>query len=63
MEALMARAVAAGKHVMVAGIDAENVGSIRFHERLGFVEAARVHEVGFKFDRWLDLVLMQRTLG
>jgi len=52
----------AGKHVMVAGIDSENVESIRFHERLGFVEVARMPEVGLKFDRRLDLVLMQRIL-
>jgi L-amino acid N-acyltransferase len=47
----------------VAGIDGENEGSIRFHERHGFVETARMPEVGRKFDRWLDLVLMQRTIG
>jgi L-amino acid N-acyltransferase YncA len=47
---------------MVAGIDAENTGSIRFHERLGFVEVARMPETGRKFGRWLELVLMQRVL-
>ncbi|MFI5044836.1 MAG: GNAT family N-acetyltransferase, partial [Acidimicrobiales bacterium] len=57
-----ARATSAGKHVMVGGIDADNAGSIRFHRRLGFVEVARMPEVGFKFGRWLDLVLVQRTL-
>ncbi len=62
MEALLDRARAAGKHVMVGAIDADNDGSIRFHERLGFVEVARMPEVGHKFGRWLDLVLMQRTL-
>lgn len=51
-----------GKHVMVAGIDAANQGSIRFHQRLGFTEVARMPEVGFKFGRWLDLVFMQRQL-
>lgn len=61
--ALMARARAAGKHVMVAGIDADNEASIRFHARLGFVEVARMPEVGFKLDRWLTLVLMQRALS
>ena len=62
MQALMARATALGKHVMVAGIDAANSASIRFHERLGFTQAGRLHEVGYKFDRWLDLVFLQRRL-
>jgi L-amino acid N-acyltransferase len=62
MTELMTRARGNGVHVMVAGIDAENAGSIRFHERLGFVEVARMPETGHKFGRWLDLVLMQRVL-
>ena len=49
-------------HVMVAAIDGDNVESIRFHERLGFSTVAVMPEVGRKFDRWLDLVLMQRVL-
>ncbi len=62
MAALIDRARAAGLHVMVGAIDGENVDSIRFHERMGFVEVARMPETGFKFGRWLDLVLMQRIL-
>jgi L-amino acid N-acyltransferase YncA len=60
---LITRATDAGFHVMVASIDAENIGSIRLHERLGFVEAGRMPEVARKFGRWVDLVLLQRTLG
>ena len=60
--ALIARAGELGKHVMIAGIDADNAGSIRMHERLGFTQAARLSQVGWKFDRWLDLVLLQRFL-
>lgn len=52
-----------GMHVMVAGIEAGNLASIRLHERFGFREVARMPEVGIKFGRWLDLVLMQRMLG
>jgi L-amino acid N-acyltransferase YncA len=63
MEALIAHAAAAGKHVIVAAIDAENEGSIRFHERLGFTEVARMPEVGTRFGRWLTLVMLQRTIG
>ena len=61
--ALVDRARRDGKHVMVAGIDAGNVGSIRFHERLGFVEVGRLREIGEKFGRRLDLVLMQLMLS
>ena len=47
---------------MIAGVDADNVTSIRLHERLGFAQAGRLCEVGCKFDRWLDLVFLQRAL-
>ena len=62
MQALLPRAAALGKHVMVGGIDATNAGSIRFHERLGFTRVGHLREVGRKFDRWLDLALLQRSL-
>lgn len=51
-----------GKHVMIAGIDATNAGSIRMHERLGFTRGAVLREVGRKFGRWLDLEFMQKFL-
>lgn len=51
-----------GLHNMIAGIDSRNEGSIRFHEKLGFVEAGRLHQVGFKFGQWLDLVFMELLL-
>jgi L-amino acid N-acyltransferase len=60
--ALIERARALGKHVMVAGIAGENDVSIRLHAKHGFVETARMPEVGFKFGRWLDLVFMQLRL-
>jgi len=62
MTALLARARALHKHVMMAGVDAENAGSIRFHERLGFERVGHLREVGFKFGRRLDLVFLQRML-
>lgn len=62
MAALLDRARAAGKHAMVAGIEAENEASIRLHAALGFVEVARLPQVGCKFGRWLDLVYMQKLL-
>jgi len=60
--ALIERAKALGKHVMIAGIAGENEVSIELHRKLGFIETGRMLEVGFKFGRWLDLVFMQRRL-
>lgn len=59
---LIERARAMGHHVMIGVIDAENEGSRRFHEALGFFEAGRLRQVGHKFGRWLDLILMQLML-
>jgi L-amino acid N-acyltransferase YncA len=63
MQPLIARATVLGKHVMIGGVDAANTGSLRFHERLDFVQVAHLREVGFKFGRWLDLVFLQRWLN
>jgi L-amino acid N-acyltransferase YncA len=62
LDALISRAADAGKHVMIGAVDGDNAGSIRFHERHGFTVVGRLPEVGFKFGRWLDLVLMRRRL-
>jgi L-amino acid N-acyltransferase len=51
-----------GTHVIVAGIDADNEGSIRFHARAGFTEVARMPEVGSLRGQWRDLVLLQKLL-
>lgn len=55
-------AIELGKHVMIAGVDAENEASLRFHETLGFERVAHFKEVGHKFGRWLDIVFLQRWL-
>lgn len=62
VEALFPHAKALGMHVMIAGIDSQAAASIRMHEKLGFEHVARFQEVGHKFDRWLDLVCMQKKL-
>lgn len=62
VSALIPRAAALGKHVMIAGVDADNAASIALHEKLGFEQVAHFREVGRKFDRWLDLVFLQRLL-
>lgn len=62
LEAIIPRAVAMGKHVIIGGIDSSNHGSMELHRRLGFEQVAHFRQVGRKFDRWLDLVFMQRIL-
>jgi phosphinothricin acetyltransferase len=62
--ALLQKAEAAGFRQMFAVIgDSENVGSIGLHLSLGFKQAGVLRAAGFKFNRWLDVVYMQRTLG
>lgn len=51
-----------GVHSMFAGVCAENPGGIAFHKVLGYRQVAVLPEVGRKFDRWLDLHLMQKLL-
>jgi phosphinothricin acetyltransferase len=59
LRAILARAKAMGKHIMIAGVDSENAASLRFLERFGFEPAGHLREVGYKFDRYLDLVFLQ----
>jgi phosphinothricin acetyltransferase len=51
-----------GYHTMIGGIDADNKGSIAFHAKFGFKEAGLLKEVGYKFDKWLDVQFMQLLL-
>ena len=62
MVELIARARGIGKHVMVAGIEARNAGSIALHKKLGFVEVGLMPQVCTKFGGWLDLAFLQLTL-
>ena len=63
LEAVVGHATAAGMHVMVGLVAAENTGSLALHRACGFTEAARLPQVGWKFGRWLDLVHVHRLLG
>jgi L-amino acid N-acyltransferase len=49
-----------GFHAMVAGIDATNAASLKLHAKFGFERVAHFRQVGWKFERWLDLVFLQR---
>lgn len=62
MQNLIHLAKQQGYHSMIGGIDAANEGSIAFHKKLGFEETGLLREVGYKFDRWLDLQFMQLIL-
>ena len=59
---LTGRARDLGKHVMIAGVDSGNVASLRFLQRFGFTLSGQLREVGFKFDRYLDLCFLQYEL-
>lgn len=60
---LIAASEAAGFHQMIAVIgDSANTPSVRLHASLGFTPIGVLRDVGFKFGRWLDTILMQRTL-
>jgi phosphinothricin acetyltransferase len=64
---LLAPLVAAARerrmHAMIAVIDAANTGSVRLHAAFGFTQVAHLREVGYKFDRWLDLLYMELLLN
>ncbi|ATU93886.1 GNAT family N-acetyltransferase [Phyllobacterium zundukense] len=62
MLALIERARRLGKHVMIAGIEANNEASIQLHKKLGFETVGYLPEVGTKFGKWLDLAFLQITL-
>jgi len=64
LERLIAEAQAGGFRQMIAVIgDSANAASIELHRAAGFRMVGTFDNVGFKFGRWLDSVLMQRPLG
>jgi phosphinothricin acetyltransferase len=62
LSALIARCVERDCQMIAVIGDSENMASIALHERLGFIHVGTLRAVGFKFGRWVDTVLMQRTL-
>ena len=63
MEQLIALACQAQVRSIVAVISGDQAASIALHQRMGFVEVGRIPQCGRKFDRWLDVVYMQRLLA
>lgn len=62
LENLILLAKAQKLHTMIGVIDAENQSSIEFHKKFGFEIAGTIKESGFKFNRWLHSVFMQKML-
>jgi phosphinothricin acetyltransferase len=60
--AVVAEARRLGMHAIVAWLDSAGEASLRLHSSAGFAEVGRLREVGRKFDRWLDVVLMELLL-
>ena len=65
-KALLKALIEAGKeidlHAIIAAIDGDNQASIRLHERFGFEKVGHFKRVGYKFNRWLDVVYMELLL-
>ena len=59
---LMDIAKSKGMHTMIGGIDAGNATVLPFMKTWGLKNSAILKQVGFKFDKWLDLALMQKML-
>lgn len=62
MAAVEADAAGRGVHSLFAGVSSANPAGRAFHAAMGFDLIATLPEVGFKWDRWLDLHLMQKRL-
>lgn len=62
LEELIMLAQKQNLHTMIGVIDSENQGSIDFHSKYGFEIVGNIKESGYKFDRWLHSIIMQKML-
>lgn len=62
LQPLIEASKALGMHTIIAGIDATNAASIQLHKNFGFEKVAHFKQVGYKFNRWLDLTFLQLML-
>ena len=59
---LVRLAIERGHHTILGGISADQEASIALHASLGFEKVSHLREVGYKFDRWLDVIWMQKMI-
>jgi L-amino acid N-acyltransferase len=62
LEELIARARGLGHRAIIAAIDAEQTASVALHARFQFEKAGHLKQIGFKFNRWLDVIYMELLL-
>ncbi len=63
IDALIDACASSGYRQMIGYIDGSNSASMQLHEAAGFKQVAHLPSVGFKYGRWTDSVMMQRSLG
>ncbi len=64
MNELISQCAEKGFKTIIAIIgDSDNIASIKLHEKLGFVKVGLLPKIGFKFDKWLDSVIMQYSIA
>jgi phosphinothricin acetyltransferase len=63
LQALIDACAASGFRQMIGYIDADNVASLALHEKLGFVRVGLLPAVAYRYGRWADTVMVQRSLG
>jgi L-amino acid N-acyltransferase YncA len=61
--ALLAELRDRGMHIVIGGIALPNDASLALHKKFGFQEAAHYREVGWKFERWIDVAYLQLNLA
>lgn len=62
LQDLIQRARQLDHHAIIAGIDAEQAGSIALHAKFGFQKVGHLRQIGYKFNRWLDVIYMELIL-
>ena len=63
LPALIDACASAGFRQMIGYIDADNAASLGLHERFGFTRVGLLQGVGYKYGKWADSVMVQRSLG